>query len=684
MRVCGSAEIMGEHIGKTKLISFVDGEMPADEAHVLLEHVAGCEICLREFEECEYLVSLLRSSPEYEIPDRLDERLDALVGEFVAAGGTAPARRPIWQVALRVGPVAAAVLAVVVTVAICWALLRPEGAAGVVPQVVQSDSGERVAASQRQAQDVAIAAAPMETPAQRALTTVQPRGAPDAPVVRAASGGSGRQAAGAGTAEAPSSPSVLPGAEPVLTKEMVVSRPTFLFTEGAPVVEHPLTGGRWTAARDEELDIGDVLRTGETARARLHLPDGAQVSSSFGTVISFLRNIEPAAGPGMQIALTEGEVGVWAPGDGRGVQISTDRAVVNLVRGEVLVTTQGGLGGKGGPRGTTVYSLAGLVSISVEGRSRTVPPGKAVLVTNDGQIERPRAVQLAEVVRSDVAQGIKHHELWLAPTLNFNDLLAKFVGPQATLGLHVAPVADADGGLRIYRVESDSPAGLADVQPDDQLVVLGGRSLRSATELMVWQVSQTRPGEVDLKLRRGTTELTIPVAFSLREPELAWPAYVVDLLAGATRAVAEDNLQRAQSCLRQAAARDATCAAAQFNLGLLHEYAGHWAEALDGYQNAAEYAPDSALVYLSCGRALTGLGNLRAAIEELQKALAVDPQLVEARYLLGYARLMRGDADGATAEAEGLLSRSAGKACGYFLLGQIAQLSGQFDAACGH
>ena len=78
---------------------------------------------------------------------------------------------------------------------------------------------------------------------------------------------------------------------------------------------------------------------------------------------------------------------------------------------------------------------------------------------------------------------------------------------------------------------------------------------------------------------------------------------------------------------------------------------------------------------------LKASGDLRGAVETARKAVALQPNLTEARYLLATALEEAGDVDGAIAEYESILKLSQGHLDSHFRLGLLYGQRGDYNAA---
>lgn len=680
------------HLSEAELIDFLNDDVPAAAAERMRAHLSECEPCRMALAQFRELTARLREQPRQELPASLSGRLDAFLAGLTVLPAAAPAGTAFWRRNTGLWCLlSAAMLALGIGVGLglrgpSRSLLssqselprrRPaqQRPAGIVSERPGPAPGGPVASPQqgvpRPAEGTALA--DQQVRVADAQTGADVRAAPALSATGVAVGSGALRAPGSVESAGPCA------GEEAVTTEGSTAVAQVMLARGAPVAYSGADDPGAILTAGTELTVGQAVHTGPTDQLKLRLADGAQIEHSFGTTIRFLRSLETFDSP-TRMALTEGEIWVWAPGDGTGVQIEAQPARVNMARGEATVAAHRGRLATA----TTVHALRGQLTVTAGEQSETIPPGQAVVVTGDGQIQQRSPARLAEIVRTGPAWKVKHHELWLAPTLSFNELLVQWAAPRMELGIQVAPVVEGQGGLEIYQVAAHAPAAVNGVQAGDVLLSWGDHEAQSATDFIAGQLNQVAAGQVDLRIRRDKEELTIPAKFSHREPPFAWAADIGDPMTAATRAIADRELELAKVYLLEAVASNPECPAVYFNLGLLEEYAAHWSAALAAYHQAAQYAPDSGLLKLCAGRVLLGVGNLRGASDELQQAVGLDPALSEAWYLLGYAQLMRGDSEAAQTQANWLVSRAESKAAGHCLWGQIAQLSGRPDEAAAH
>jgi eukaryotic-like serine/threonine-protein kinase len=112
-------------------------------------------------------------------------------------------------------------------------------------------------------------------------------------------------------------------------------------------------------------------------------------------------------------------------------------------------------------------------------------------------------------------------------------------------------------------------------------------------------------------------------------------------------------------------------------------------ESLSHFRRAVELDPNFALAWCALGgayanRVIKGLGNnedYAQAEEAFAKALALDPQLLEARLHTVFVKLARGDKDGARALVEELKTEAPNDVGVHFVSATIARLDGRYDDA---
>lgn len=102
--------------------------------------------------------------------------------------------------------------------------------------------------------------------------------------------------------------------------------------------------------------------------------------------------------------------------------------------------------------------------------------------------------------------------------------------------------------------------------------------------------------------------------------------------------------------------------------GSILERLGRPAEAIALYERAVAVAPDAADLRSKLAISLLASGQVERASAELSTAVSLDDSLVDSEQLLVLVRLRQGDAEGAEAVVNDMLTRSGDSASAYYLL----------------
>ena len=134
---------------------------------------------------------------------------------------------------------------------------------------------------------------------------------------------------------------------------------------------------------------------------------------------------------------------------------------------------------------------------------------------------------------------------------------------------------------------------------------------------------------------------------------------------------------------QRAIALEPSFAAAHYQLGLLYGQQSQWKPAVQAFQTAIRFNADFADAHCRLGEAyLTGLGQAKAAISPLERALQVQPDLPRARRLLGTAYLRQNRIEDAIQQLKQASDTEARYLLGlaYFQKGDFAQAMPHFEA----
>lgn len=105
--------------------------------------------------------------------------------------------------------------------------------------------------------------------------------------------------------------------------------------------------------------------------------------------------------------------------------------------------------------------------------------------------------------------------------------------------------------------------------------------------------------------------------------------------------------EKAESSFRSAIDKDAGNHSAWFQLGVLAEKRGAWADAIEPLTRAVRLEPKDSVYAMHLGRSLLENGKPRAARAELERSVRIERGQYQAHYFLGRAREAGGDFRGA-------------------------------------
>jgi tetratricopeptide (TPR) repeat protein len=126
-----------------------------------------------------------------------------------------------------------------------------------------------------------------------------------------------------------------------------------------------------------------------------------------------------------------------------------------------------------------------------------------------------------------------------------------------------------------------------------------------------------------------------------QDPE-AQPAEPATIFHQGQQALAEGNLDSAESSFRRVLKIDPQSAAARANLGVVAMRRKNWEQALAEFHKAEKLDPTMAGVRLNIGLVEYRRANYFAAIAPLQSAAKAQPDSLQARYLLGLCLMFVG------------------------------------------
>lgn len=135
-----------------------------------------------------------------------------------------------------------------------------------------------------------------------------------------------------------------------------------------------------------------------------------------------------------------------------------------------------------------------------------------------------------------------------------------------------------------------------------------------------------------------------------------------------------------------------TITQAYYDKGKEHLNAGRYTEAISTFQKALTFDADlghssqvsdieSKHLYTHLGTAYIGLKAYQEAIDALQNAIALDPDLVDAHYYLGYAYIERGSYDKSIPHLEQVIAIAPHLKHAHYNLAHAHRELGNWDAA---
>ncbi len=142
-------------------------------------------------------------------------------------------------------------------------------------------------------------------------------------------------------------------------------------------------------------------------------------------------------------------------------------------------------------------------------------------------------------------------------------------------------------------------------------------------------------------------------------------------LAPAMKHLREGEHKKAVEELKQAVKRDKTDGEAWYYLGIAYLHTSDFKKASEAFKTAIEVRPDlAAPAHAGYAYALVLRNNLASAVGEAKKALALDPQNIEALYTLAIVDLRKGDRDESVKKTDTIIALKPDFAAAYLLKSQ--------------
>ncbi len=165
-------------------------------------------------------------------------------------------------------------------------------------------------------------------------------------------------------------------------------------------------------------------------------------------------------------------------------------------------------------------------------------------------------------------------------------------------------------------------------------------------------------------------------------PAYAGLAYSYMLAAGWELMKPGDAYPKARLAAERALQLDPNLAEAHMTLATVeHEYDWKWQEAELEFRRALDLNPNSSLVHKGYAEFLMHSGRNGEALDEIQKAVALDPLDLGIRLMKAFIYLFSGEYDKSSRECKALIEADSQFAGAYYLLGGVYEEQGRYDDA---
>lgn len=606
------------HLEQEDLLLLVRAELTPRRQARAWEHLRACPECAAEHRRWVALLQAVANPPPVALPPRLERQVFARLAQERARRTE---RRAVRRRRFRLcgaGALAAAVLVMGGLILHRRAPVSPPDASSVVAQA-PPPAGPSAGA-----------------PASPSAPTALP---PPSGARFTAPGGGQRHPRPDGTSP-PSPPRLAASTRPATVRNL----------EGKPIRVHLDRASVVTPG--SSVAPGDELRTGDTSRLLVELPDQGQLLVDFDSRLRIVALPASASGVSAKVEVRQGRLWAFSPGDGGEIQAQTPRGTMRVNRGEAWVRLYTGQA-NGGPSPlptVEVIALRGQVGFTDrEAYQYQLPPDESLLLPGGQGLGLAQPRPLARTLRRSGGWG-KREETWEIRPLTLAELLAQLAAPRLALGLRLAPPT-VGSGTPVAAVAPDSVAERAGVQSGDVLLQIGDRAQNEFADLPRAELELATAPTVQLRLRRGTVESVLPVEPAADSPQ--FPAELAGGLGAMARAAAAGQMETALQEAQRLTQDQPQAGWAWYDLALLYEYRGCSVSVLGAAKQASSLLPTAPAPQLLLGRLYARLGNTARAVGALQEAVRLGAG-APAGYLLGYIQLLAGDLPATRGEAEAL------------------------------
>jgi superkiller protein 3 len=150
------------------------------------------------------------------------------------------------------------------------------------------------------------------------------------------------------------------------------------------------------------------------------------------------------------------------------------------------------------------------------------------------------------------------------------------------------------------------------------------------------------------------------------------------------RSIILESPREAEAAFKKALDLDPKFLWAYLGLGTVHSMAGDNFAAVQTYESALKYYPDSADVYFNLADALHEIGALPKALEAAERAIKLRPDFAAAYVIIGRSQLEQQDMTSARTSLEKALSLNPDLAKAHVAMAQLEAKKGDLEAAKRH
>ncbi|MCL4785956.1 MAG: tetratricopeptide repeat protein [Verrucomicrobia bacterium] len=429
--------------------------------------------------------------------------------------------------------------------------------------------------------------------------------------------------------------------------------------------------------------MGDRIETGDADKAEIVFKDGTTLRLGFNTTLeipnpkSQIRNPKSPLSRPSEINLLRGQV--WTK-----VQKSTNAPQYAIRTEAATAVARGTEFGVKIQRAASTNSSAPITVLTVkEGAvdfSNALGLVQATAMTestatSDSAPSQP--ILLKTIKQFDVAP-YKRVTVEAQPSVfDLDEFMFRMVYPQGWAGIYIRSIPDEKDAavrqLRIVRVWSGSPAEQAGLAVGDVITQVNGQPVTKPQEILR-PIFQQQGASVTLSLSRNGLSKTVSLVTTNHPYAVPTSEMAADLardLVAATWPLIEARCQGEASVnqwpdlehqFRNVLDRHPGAAAVHNNLGVWYQMNQEVGPAIQQLQQAIASDPNNPLYHYNLSRVLVSIGNFERCAEEAEAVVKLVPDWVPGIVQIAEAYLFLGRRDDALAALEHRLGANASSA----------------------